>query len=145
MDGNRILHDWSEWNGFHKSFSDRAKTAANARWKDKKKVPKKRERDEMRGEETSIALSIASSMVTKPPNDQSFIEEIKKLYPKVNVNSEINKMRAWLLTPAGRGRKINRRFMVNWLNKIDTEIDFHGHKSSQISGPTLSEKMEMQK
>lgn len=31
-------------------------------------------------------------------------------------------MDAWLLTPKGKGRKKNHRFVLNWLNKIDVSI-----------------------
>jgi len=52
-------------------------------------------------------------------NDTDFWPEIVRLYSWVNVIQEKNKMQAWLLTPKGRGRKLTRRFVVNWLNKCD--------------------------
>ena len=33
VDKNGMIHDWQEHNGYHKTFSERAKTAAEARWK----------------------------------------------------------------------------------------------------------------
>lgn len=56
------------------------------------------------------------------PTPLDFLEELKPLYPHVNFDAEFNKMRAWLLTPKGRNRKLTKGFVVNWLNKIDTPI-----------------------
>ena len=39
IDESGFIHDWSEHNGYHKTFSDRAKKAADARWS-KEKSPK---------------------------------------------------------------------------------------------------------
>jgi len=65
MDGMAI-HDWSEHNGYHEVFADRAKKAASARWKnrDEKKGQDKTRKDKKR-KETSIASSMleASSLV----------------------------------------------------------------------------------
>jgi hypothetical protein len=54
--------------------------------------------------------------------DESFWDELAKLYTWANLPQEKAKMQAWLLTPRGRGRKITRRFVVNWLNKLDKPI-----------------------
>ena len=44
VDENGMIHDWSEHNGYHKSFSLRAKKAAEARWaKEKSPRPPKEE------------------------------------------------------------------------------------------------------
>lgn len=48
-----------------------------------------------------------------------FLNELKPLYPHVNVDSEVLKMRAWLLTPKGRGRRLTKGFVVRWLNRFD--------------------------
>jgi hypothetical protein len=54
-----------------------------------------------------------------PADDLSFIGELRKLYTWVNMDQELAKMKAWQLTPRGKGRKLTRRFMVAWLNKVD--------------------------
>lgn len=56
---------------------------------------------------------------TGQDTDESFWDELAKLYTWVKLPQEKAKMQAWLLTPKGRGRKITRRFVVNWLNKLD--------------------------
>jgi hypothetical protein len=58
MDRDQKLHDWAEYNGFHKTFKARAKTAAVARWRKEKR----KSTEEKRGEEASIPPSIASSI-----------------------------------------------------------------------------------
>lgn len=54
----------------------------------------------------------------------SFIESLKKnpAYKDIDIDRELSKMDAWLLTPKGKGRKKNHRFVLNWLNKIDVSI-----------------------
>lgn len=58
MDKELKIHDWAEYNGFHKAFKVRAKTAAVARWRKEKQ----NRREKKRGDEASIAPSIASSI-----------------------------------------------------------------------------------
>lgn len=60
LDGMKI-HDWEEHNGFHQTFSSRAKKAADARWKGKDKKQKVI-RNDKKGNEASIAPSNASSI-----------------------------------------------------------------------------------
>lgn len=71
MDGMEI-HGWAEYNEYHKTFGDRAKKAAEARWEshNKKKEAKKKTRDDKIGEETSNASSIVTS------KDKGSMEEI---------------------------------------------------------------------
>jgi hypothetical protein len=56
LDASGKIHDWEEHNGYHKTFSDRAKHAADSRW------GKERDKDKDIDRETSIALSNAPSM-----------------------------------------------------------------------------------
>ena len=69
----------------------------------------------------------------KPKDDGDFLTEIKPLYPHCNIDLEINRMKAWLLTPKGRGRKLTKRFVVNWLNKIDAPISLNGSSQTKIN------------
>ena len=59
---------------------------------------------------------------TSYPTDNEFILSLKDLYSYVDINQELNKMKAWLMTPKGMGRQLNRRFIVNWLNKLERPI-----------------------
>jgi hypothetical protein len=54
-----------------------------------------------------------------------FVQTLKQntAYSGIDIDREIGKMQAWLATPKGKGRKLSKGFMVNWLNKIDAPID----------------------
>jgi hypothetical protein len=54
--------------------------------------------------------------------DEQWMAELKRnpVYSGINIDREVGKMEVWLsLRP---GRKMTRRFIVNWLNKIDAPI-----------------------
>lgn len=55
--------------------------------------------------------------------DEEWISKIRTLYPKVDIDEQIAKMQAWLLTPKGSRRKLTRQFIVNWLNRIDVPVE----------------------
>lgn len=74
MDLDGKIHDWNEHNGYHKKFSVRAKTAADARWaKEKSPTPPKEVDTGKRKGETSIASSM---LVASAPPISSVIREI---------------------------------------------------------------------
>lgn len=62
------IHDWDEHNGYHSTFADRAKKAADARWS-KTREQKDKTVPERKGKETSIACRNATSIpsATPPP------------------------------------------------------------------------------
>ena len=53
--------------------------------------------------------------------DDEFIAALKQnsAYRGIDIDHEIGKLRAWLLTPKGRGKQLTQNRLVNWLNKID--------------------------
>jgi len=61
--------------------------------------------------------------------DEEFLAELQKTgaYEGIDIDAELRKMHAWLLTPKGRGRKLTRQFVVNWLNKVDRPMQLSGH------------------
>ena len=61
--------------------------------------------------------------ITAYPTDENFFNSLRKLYPHINIEQELNQMKAWFMTPRGRGRKLTRRFIINWLNKTDKPIE----------------------
>jgi len=63
--------------------------------------------------------------------DFDFISQLKGIYTWIDVDTEIEKMKGWLLTPKGKGRKLTQRFAVNWLNKIDKPIEEEKSKDKQ--------------
>jgi hypothetical protein len=56
--------------------------------------------------------------------DDEFLAELRETgaYDGIDLDAELRKMHAWLLTPKGRGRKLTRQFAVNWLNKVDRPL-----------------------
>ncbi len=58
------------------------------------------------------------------PKPLDFLEGLRgnAAYKGIDIDREIGKMQAWLSTPKGKGRKLTKGFVVNWLNKIDVEI-----------------------
>ncbi len=51
--------------------------------------------------------------------DKDFIEKLKTIYGGIDVDGEVRKLQGWLLTPKGRGKKMTRSRLVNWLNRCD--------------------------
>lgn len=66
-------------------------------------------------------LSAAGNSI---PSEKDFIAQLKTLpaYKGIDLDREIGKMQAWLLTPKGRGRTLTKGFVVNWLNKVDAPL-----------------------
>ena len=49
--------------------------------------------------------------------DLNWLKQIKKTYPKVNLEDEFNKMHCWLISNTDYPKKNLKRFVVNWLNR----------------------------
>ena len=65
LDGDGAIHGWEEHNGYHQSYSLRAKAAADARWEKKKEAKKKdtdKDTDKDRDRDKDIETSIAPRM-----------------------------------------------------------------------------------
>ena len=77
-----------------------------------------------------IAVSVAKPVKPAQPTDEEFLKTLadNSAYRGIDVNREIGKMQAWLSTPKGRGRKLTRAFIVNWLNKVEAPM------SAQLPG-----------
>lgn len=70
----------------------------------------------------SISKSIEEKIVKKNQiSDDEFLDSIRRnpAYEGIDVDRELSKMDAWLLTPKGMSRKKTRKFIVSWLNRID--------------------------
>lgn len=53
--------------------------------------------------------------------DDAFLAALKQnhAYRGIDIDRELGKLQAWLLTPKGRGKHLTQNRLVNWLNKID--------------------------
>lgn len=52
---------------------------------------------------------------------EGLLAELSPNYKHVNFTIEIGRIRGWLL--ANKNRKLTKRFLVNWLNRIEAPID----------------------
>ena len=64
------------------------------------------------------------SMPLRATVDDVWIEELKQnpAYQHINFSVQFGKMDAWLALPANRHRQKTRRFVLNWLNKIESPL-----------------------
>lgn len=78
--------------------------------------------------EKNVRSSTTPLKAASLPTDV-FIEKIKTnpAYAGINIERELSKMDAWLMTRPGRSK--TKRFIINWLNKIDRPIGEIGGKS----------------
>lgn len=56
--------------------------------------------------------------------DDAIKHELKAAYKGKDVEAELAKMKLWLLSPRGKGRKGSMGFIINWLNNASTSTVF---------------------
>jgi len=83
LDEPGVVHDWSEHNGYHQVYSERAKKAAEARWKKEKNQKKESEEKDI-DRETSIATSITQAF--SPSSKKKFVPPTRE---ELNAEAEI--------------------------------------------------------
>lgn len=79
------------------------------------------EAKERKGKERKVKKSSANETFS----NEDFIASLKtnSAYKNISVDTELAKMDAWLL--AHPGRQKTRRFIINWLNKVDAPLQIH--------------------
>jgi hypothetical protein len=67
--------------------------------------------------------------------DESFIETLKegKAYEGIDIDRELAKMDAWLLTSKGRRRRKTQTFILNWLNRIEKPMSIQSEPSKSAA------------
>jgi len=55
--------------------------------------------------------------------DSSWLKTLQAAYPKVNLTTELGKMKAWLVSNPDKQKKNIKRFAVNWLSRNKPEGD----------------------
>ena len=65
-------------------------------------------------------------------SDEEFLVSLKSnpAFSHINIEEQLGKMDAWLL--AHPGREKTRRFIVNWLNKIDKPMAIQNRPRSLV-------------
>ena len=61
--------------------------------------------------------------------DNAFIATLRvnPAYKGIDVDREMAKLDAWLLTPRGRGKQKTRQRAINWLNGCEPSVSTNGH------------------
>ena len=90
------------------NFIDTVTPDEKERYVDKSRVDKDKEKDTR-----NVTLS-----------DDDFLKTLKAntVYKGINIDAELGKMDAWLGTRPGR--KKTKRFIINWLNKVEAPVNF---------------------
>jgi len=67
-------------------------------------------------------------------NAVDFISAIKTnpAYQGIDIDRELAKMDAWLMTPQGKGRKKSHKFILNWLNRAESSLPIGGVQTQPI-------------
>ena len=70
--------------------------------------------------------------------DEEFLKELEKnpAYEGINIRKEYGRMKAWLLTPKGKGKYPSKQRFFNWLSKANPE---DGHRNENHNPGGLSE------
>lgn len=78
VDDDGMIHNWQQHNGYHESYSKRAKSAAEARWaREREKKEKNQKKEELMKEESGkrkVETSIALSMLVASASPRDVLE-----------------------------------------------------------------------
>ena len=113
--GNKWLY-WGKFNN-HQTISKEKMTKDNL---PSPKIPKNPQKTSViREVEVNISRREGAGA---PLSDEDFIKTLKTnpAYKHIDIDRELAKMDAWLLTHQGRQK--TRRFIVKWLNRIETPL-----------------------
>ena len=90
---------------------------AERQQKDSRRYINKNDKKEKKVKKEDKMLSYGTPLDT-------FLASLKEnpAYQGIDINNEIHKMNAWLLTPKGKGRKLTHKFILNWLNKCEVNL-----------------------
>jgi hypothetical protein len=150
IDKNGMIHDWDEHNGYHKSFSERAKKAAAARWaKEKPPTPLKEKETGNRKQDSgdkhclTDACSIfeqidlrAGSLFgrTSPTtiySEQSAISEISR---RPNVIDELAEIEVFHRKPENYFPQSLQKLLSTWQETLDRARTYENRKHQNSGG-----------
>ena len=118
-------NEWLYWSKFdnYQTISQEKKTKDNLPSPNFPKIPQKSSATREVEDKISRSKGEGAGAQQLPPKD--FIQSLKTnpAYKQIDIDKELAKMDAWLLTPKGKGRKKTHKFILNWLNRIDTPVD----------------------
>ena len=70
----------------------------------------------------SPSLKIKEGNSDNGESNPDFLESIRKLRPDVDLDAVMRDIKLWKLIPRNKDRKITKRFVINWVKKIDCEV-----------------------
>jgi hypothetical protein len=108
---------------------DLPQLAATSRLKGKEYENEYEEENEEKSLEQSAKPDRSRHAAKSNIPDDEFIAELKRHYPGIDVDRELSKMDAWLLTKPGKHK--TRRFVVNWLNRTDPGMKINGNSAAE--------------
>ena len=90
-------------------------------------------------EDTYVSSSQTDKSVRKKPSlkynrdrkefenmSEEFLDSLKKIAPSVNINTELERIKDWLLThPNGKRKKAFERFIKQWIKKAEDTIQYN--------------------
>ncbi len=122
------IHDWKDHNGYHESYAERAKNAANVRWERERE--KKKRRDEKKGQDMKgKEASIACSMDTKA---KGTLEEVKAFAVELGLQPMDGE--SCFYKWEGNGWTNGGRAIKDWRATIRTWQHQKFHASQKLNG-----------
>lgn len=99
---------------------------------------KRKEEDKEKIKKIGTPDKPATPSISKNLTDEEFLKALKTnpAYKGIDIDLELARMDAWLLTPKGRRRKKTRVFVVNWLNRCDKPIQEGGNGTNRANNKT---------
>lgn len=91
--------------------------------------------------DTSIVVPPSAQHAQKPEGEtvRGILEEFKRDLPYINVDVEIGKIKLWKSKPKNLKRQITRRFLIDWVGRIDVPVNMKGESDATGKiNPTLN-------
>lgn len=125
----RIVRDWESIRArkeTHKKYNDK-RTTQKRQHNDMKTTPRS-QKSEVRNQKSEEELREEKKRKTplRATDDETWLTALKAnpAYSHLSIDTELAKMDAWLSTRPGRQK--TRKFIVNWLNKVEKPLQVNG-------------------
>ena len=125
-------------------FEIKVRINGKEEWKDAKKVFKYLLEDYSK---VSYGGKIADPYITRINKfysdiPQALLDSWKEAYPNVNIDQEIQKCKAWLISNTGKAKKDFKRFTNNWLGRA---MENGGQIPDELSDRKLEQQLQKRK
>lgn len=124
IEKNGLIHDWLDYAGRYLTVKYRTSNPKKLKAIYKKyKTVLRQTSDRLKSDRLDNQDNLPNHKKQSPKlSDDEFLKNLKtnSAYKYIDIDNELGKMDSWLLVH--KGRQKTRRFIVNWLNKIDRPI-----------------------